>query len=406
MRKIVFIAAFFSILQTQSFATGADSLTIKKVQELASQVQKKYAPDRRTEYFQIMALPGEPLRYSVEVSRPEAITELKSLLSSQKLSIALEEHVLPAGDMDGKIYGVINLSVANNRYAASHVAEMANQSLLGTPVKILKKYKGYYFVRTPDNYLSWTESAGVTPMTKGEFDSWRNAKKIIYLDTYGHAFSKASVTSGPVSDLVSGNILQVIGEESGFYKVSFPDKRIAYVPVDKAQAFDQWERRPDPGADQILNTARTMLGVPYLWGGTSAKGFDCSGFTKTSYFLNGIVLPRDASQQALVGEKVDIYENGTVSIAKCLGNLKPGDLLFFAGDKTNMRVTHTAIYIGNGEFIQSAGLVRINSMIKTAENYSDFESRTLVSARRILTSIGQPEVTRVDHHPYYKNIAE
>ena len=149
-----------------------------------------------------------------------------------------------------------------------------------------------------------------------------------------------------------------------------------------------------------------MLGVPYLWGGTSTKGVDCSGFTKMSYFLNGIVLPRDASQQALVGEKIDIYEDDIVNIDKCIKNLMPGDLLFFASDKKTLRVTHTGIYIGNGQFIQAAGLVRINSMISGSANYDDFQSRTLVSARRMLNSIGESEITRVDQHPYYKKRTE
>lgn len=406
MKKIAFLVFLVLVLKLESKAVVADSTVIKKVIELASQVQKKYAPDKRTEYFQIRMLTSEPLAYAVEVSKPEAIAELKNLLNNQQLAVQINGEVLPSKDLGDKIYGVANLSVSNNRYSPSHSAEMATQAILGTPVKILKKEKGYYFVRTPDNYLSYSETAGITPMNKAEFEAWQSAKKIVYTDVYGQAFSEASETSSPISDLVAGNILQVLGEDNGFYKVSFPDKRLAYVPVKKAESFAQWEKRPNPNAEQILKSARTMLGVPYLWGGTSTKGVDCSGFTKTSYFLNGIVLPRDASQQALVGEKVDIYESDTVSIAKCLKNLKPGDLLFFAGDKRNMRVTHTAIYIGDGQFIQAAGLVRINSMISGSANFGDFEARTLVSARRMLNSVGKPEITRVDQHSFYKNIAE
>jgi hypothetical protein len=64
------------------------------------------------------------------------------------------------------------------------------------------------------------------------------------------------------------------------------------------------------------------------------------------------------------------------------------------------------LYIGNGEFIQSAGLVRINSMVSGSANYADFQSRTLVSARRMLNSIGKPEITRVNQHPYYSHSTE
>ena len=401
---------FFSFLGLILFfsnncdAAQPDSLVIRRLNEFSAMVQKKYAPDKRVEFYQLKQQNSSPLIFKLEFSRPESATELKSLLSAENLPVQINEEFLPSKDLGEKIYGIANLSVINTRYGPDHAAEMATQAGLGTPLKVLKKERGHYFVRTPDNYLSWTESAGVTLLTKTEFENWQTAEKLIYTDLYGQAYSEASETSLPISDLVAGNIMQLISESNGFYKISFPDKRMAYISVKKARLFDQWKDLPDPGAEEILRTARNFLGIPYLWGGTSVKGMDCSGFTKTSYFLNGIVLPRDASQQALVGEKLDIHAGDTVDIAKSLKTLKAGDLLFFAANKQTRRVTHTAIYIGNGEFIQAAGLVRINSMIKGAKNYDDFQSRTMVGARRMLTAIGEPEVTRVNKHPYYQRI--
>jgi cell wall-associated NlpC family hydrolase len=401
---------FFSFLGLILFfsndcdAALPDSSVIRRLNELSAMVQKKYAPDKRVEFYQLKQQNLSPLTFKLEFSRPESAIELKSLLSAENLPVQINEEFLPSKDLGERIYGIANLSVINTRYGPDHAAEMATQAGLGTPLKVLKKERGHYFVRTPDNYLSWTESAGVTLLTKTEFENWQTAEKLIYTDLYGQAYSEASEISLPVSDLVAGNIMQLISESNGFYKISFPDKRMAYIPVKKARLFDQWKDLPDPGAEEILRTARNFLGIPYLWGGTSVKGLDCSGFTKTSYFLNGIVLPRDASQQALVGEKLDINVADTVDIAKSLKTLKAGDLLFFAANKLTRRVTHTAIYIGNGEFIQAAGLVRINSMIKGAKNYDDFQSRTMVGARRMLTAIGEPEVTRVNKHPYYQRI--
>ena len=102
-----------------------------------------------------------------------------------------------------------------------------------------------------------------------------------------------------------------------------------------------------------------MLGVPYLWGGTSPKGNDCSGFTKTVYLMNGFVIPRDASQQVTAGKIVD--EN-----LKFEG-LEKGDLMFFgtpAKDGKKQRVTHVGIWLGNGkgEFIHSASNVHLSSV--------------------------------------------
>lgn len=401
MKRLFFIAFIF-FLGSYSEAAVIDSLLLKRVNELSLQVQKKYAPDKRTEYYQLSLLTSEPLSYQLEVSKAEAVSELKSLLIKESLAVTIKEEVLPSTGQDSKSYGIANLSVINQRYAPNHAAEMATQSLLGTPVKILKKERGNYLIRTPDNYLSWTESAGIVPMTKAEFGNWQRAEKVVYTEMFGFAYTEPSESSLPISDLVAGDILQLLSETNGFYKVAFPDKRTAFISVKKARFYDQWKNQSDPSAAQLLKTARNYLGIPYLWGGTSVKGMDCSGFTKTSYFMHGIVLPRDASQQALVGDKVDIFENDSVSISKALKNLKAGDHLFFAANKKTMRVTHTAIYIGNGEFIQAAGLVRINSMISGSKNYDDFQSRTLVGARRILTAIGDPEITRVRQHSYYQ----
>jgi len=401
MKKLFFITLTLFIT-TSTKAAFQDSVVLKRINQLSTQVQKKYAPDKRTDFFELKLENADSLNYTIQASRLEAIQEFKSLLKSNNLSINLKEDLLPTKDLGETIYGISNLSVINTRYAPNHAAEMATQATLGTPVKILKKEKGHYFVRTPDNYLSWTETRGIVTMSKIDFENWQVSNKLVYTDLFGFAYSEASETSSPISDLVAGNILQVLEEANGFYKVSFPDKRVAFISTKRAQLYEKWKNQSNPSADQLLKTARNFLGIPYLWGGTSVKGLDCSGFTKTSYLLHGIVLPRDASQQALVGDAVDILENDTLNIAKALKNLLPGDHLFFAADKRTKRVTHTAIYIGNGEFIHAAGLVRINSMIGGTKNYDDFQSRTLVSARRILTAIGDPEITRIDKHPYYQ----
>lgn len=367
----------------------------------AQEIQKKYAPDKRKIYFNLQ-IKGDSVR--LESTSKQALDEF-DLVKPTTGAVKFSKVLLPTHSLNGLVYGVANLSVCNNRANPQHGAELMTQMLLGTPVRVLKKQGGFYLVETPDGYLAWTDSGAIKAMDQAQYEAWKKAAKIVFIADYGHSFSQPDLNSQRVSDLVNGNILQLIGQEKDFLKVAYPDGRQAYLPKAQTAAYQQWVKRPNPSAKAILTTAETLLGVPYLWGGTSIKGVDCSGFTKTAYFLNGIVIPRDASQQALVGDAIEVLENDSISVAKCLKNLQPGDLLFFSAAKrrgiNGGRVSHTAIYMGNGEFIQSAGMVKINSLVPTAANYDEGQSTTLVGARRILTEIGKPEITRIDQHDWY-----
>lgn len=368
---------------------------------IANAIQKKYAPDKRSVYFNVRFKSDSVF---VESTSSEAISSFENSFPATEKA-KLMSSLLPAKYLNGQTFGVTNISVANNRSQPFHGAELMTQTLLGTPIQVLKKQGGFYLVKSPDGYLAWTDGGSIALMDAAQFKAWQAAKKVVFVADYGHAFTVASKSASRVSDLVAGNILQLISTNGDFIKVSFPDGRQAYVPAEQLADYNTWLKRPLPTADAILSTAQTLVGVPYLWGGTSIKGVDCSGFTKTAYFLNGIIIPRDASQQALVGQALDVLENDSISVEKCLKNLKPGDLMFFSAAKrrgiNGGRVSHTAIYMGDGQFIQSAGMVKISSILPTAANYDEHQTKTLVGARRMLTEVGKPEITKIENHQWY-----
>ena len=135
------------------------------------------------------------------------------------------------------------------------------------------------------------------------------------------------------------------------------------------------------------STARRMMGSPYFWGGTSTKMTDCSGLSKISYFSNGVILMRDAWQQALTGKKI---------AADDWRQARTGDLLFF-GTRSG-RVTHVAIYLDNGKYIHCSGRVKINSVDPEADDYL---STPFLSISRIDGQIGTKGITTVREHPWY-----
>ncbi|MBG6235636.1 hypothetical protein IWX76_002204 [Pedobacter sp. CAN_A7] len=409
MRFSKYLTLFFILFACLGLKASAttDSLVLKKINSLATAVGKSLAPDKRTAVYNIQLKDTPVPELTIETTLPQAVDSLRAAFTTAGIKLNITPKLLPDAALGDRRFAVVTLSVANNRHTPSHGAEMMTQMMMGTPVELLKKQGGYYLVRSPDLYISWVDGDALAILNAKAFEDWKSADKLIYTADFGFSYTEPHISSLRVSDLVKGNLFKLLGKEKGFYKIAYPDQRIAYIPLKDAADYQPWVKRPNPTAEQLLATAKTFMGVPYLWGGTSIKGVDCSGFTKTAFFLHGIIIPRDASQQVLVGDAVDVFEADTVNFQKSLKNLLPGDLLFFAlakGKVPNPRITHVAIYMGGGRFIQSAGRVKINSLDPSAADYAPSQALTMVSARRILPCIGTPELTRVDQHPLYTNL--
>ena len=381
MNKI--LVAGFLMSALVSCRTTRESAGLRDAKGFVAATQQTYAPDKRVALFKV-EVTDLPRKGGVllkgETNLPEAKAQLINQLQSRQVTVLDSIQLFPSRELGDKIYGVVTISVANLRSEPRDASELASQMILGTPIKILNKKGNWYLVQTPDGYLAWTD-AGVQFMDTAAFQAWQNAEKIIYLPVYGFSFAQPDRNAQTISDLVGGNVLQVVGNQGDFYRVRYPDGREAYVTKAEAKPYREWlsSLRTDEGT--LVKTAMQFMGIPYLWGGTSTKGVDCSGFTKSVYFLNGLLLLCDASQQVHVGDLIDT-SNGWES-------LRPGDLLFFgrpATTTTTERVTHVGMWIGNNQFIHASGNVRVSSFDQTAPNYDEFNMKRFLRAKRILNA--------------------
>lgn len=333
-----------------------------------------FAPDKRTTLFSVQAANGT---VKGETTSAAAKNALLKRLQDAKLNYADSILVLPSSSLQSQHYGVVTLSVANLRTQPSHRAELATQATMGTSLRVWKKEKGWYLVQTPDEYLAWVDGDAFQRYDSTGFSQWQQLRKIIYTEPFGFIYQDTS-GSTTISDVVYGDIIAVINDVGSYNEVLLPDGRKGFVHQQQSMLYDHWRSSRQPNPENIIHTARKLMGVPYLWGGTSFKGVDCSGFTKTVYFINGLVLPRDASQQALLGSTVDTAGNWK--------DLQPGDLLFFGNREREGRpeqVVHVGIWIGGGEFIHSSGKVQVGSLIPSADNYDANEHKRFLRVKRI-----------------------
>jgi len=325
-----------------------------------------------------------------ETDLPGAKSAIISLLDESGVKYADSITVLPDPAVVEKPWGLITVSVCNVRTKPSHAAEQSTQALMGTPVRILNKSGGWYLVQTPDSYTGWTDN-DLAELSDEELAAWKGSNRMIYL---GHTGVITDSKGETVSDIVFGAILVSNGTHGDKYTVVLPDGRAGEIKKSEASDFRVWAESASTEPQGLIRFAKLFTGAPYLWGGTSPKGVDCSGFTKTIYYFGGVIMTRDASGQFRYGDEVSI-ENPCESLA-------PGDLLYFGRVRDGKpRITHTGMYIGDTEFIHSSGMVKVNSFDSTRTNYSAYLLEILQGARRVTTFTEGKGLERVSKHSWY-----
>ena len=285
-----------------------------------------------------------------------------------------------------KRLGVVEFSANYMREAPGFAQENGNQSLMGTVVEILDS-EGYWLkIKSPEPYTAWVVDMGVVEMSQEEIDAYIAAPKYLVTAEISHLFAAPSEGADRVCDLVMGDLVRKAFTSKGkpvyrkgFFKAILPSGKEGWVKKKDVTDFSIWADSVVPTAENVIRIARLFVGVPYLWGGNTIKGTDCSGLTRCAFMMNGLLLPRNTSQQIKIGDEVDC--SGIA--AGDFSALEPGDLVLFGNPQTR-RVSHVAIYIGDGHIIHSSNVVRINSLRPADPDYYEGGVPRLLAVRRVL----------------------
>lgn len=294
------------------------------------------------------------------------------------------------------VWAVVSASTGFLRSAPDYESSLDTQLAMGTIVTVDKTDRYWCHATSKDPaYSGWINDIQLAFKTEEQISEYIAAPKFICTAEHAYIHEDPSEDSGHISDIVMGELVRRTGVQNGSWtKVRLANDAEGWIPSRAVEPFDEWTRTREPSFDNLYRIAKKFRGTTYMWGGTSIKYVDCSGLTRNLYFMNGILLPRDASQQVLIGKEIPLD----------MSQWQPGDLLFFGTPATKtapMKVGHVAMYLGDGRLIHASKLVRENSLIPGS---ADFYERKVIAVRRMLGQEGLPggPVRLVDSPWYFK----
>lgn len=356
------------------------------VDQVLKDLKARIAPDKRVAIWDVKSSTnGDIIVVEGSVGYQEQKDAISQELDKYGIKYQNNVRVLANGIERAKQWAIIKLAIATFRSEPKHSAEIDTQGTMGMPLRVIEKSGDWYRVQCPDGYISYIPESSVIFVSQEQLKAWNNEFRYI-VTVYDDRLVSQPEGDETVSDLVMGDILKAEELKNGWVLLSTPDGRKGWIKHSNVEYFDNWAQQ-DLDLEKIEKTAKRMMGSSYLWGGTTTKVTDCSGLVKVSYFSNGIILQRDASQQALTGLKIADWHDAQL-----------GDLLFF-GNSTTGRVTHVGLYLRDGKYIHCSGQVKINDLNPDAPDYL----YSPLSISRVRGQIGTKGIKYVRDHDWYFN---
>ncbi len=265
----------------------------------------------------------------------------------------------------------VNVPVANMFSSPASDTDVVSQAIYGTNVAGLEENDNWVRIRTlDDNYTGWAARAELRPI--GELGAYATTGEIVQVRSLrAHVYQDPDVTlRAPILTVPFETRLQFVAAKPGqerWLQIRLTDGRLAWIQQGDVSRMDAAASPKLLDIPSSVELAKLFLGLPYTWGGRSSYGFDCSGFVQMLLRWRGYNIPRDAGVQA--------NWEGYRSVA--VADLQAGDVLYFGSDG---KVTHTGMFIGNGQFIHSTTHDR--PMIQISP-LNDYWKKLLLGQRRV-----------------------
>lgn len=299
---------------------------IEELVRALGELQRKWVPDRRIGVFDIVVQEG---RIEGSTTSREAEAEVRRIGGAAGMEVAVT--LLPNATVDSGDVAVVTAALAPLLERPAIRAPRVNEAVQGEPLTLLQRKDDWLHVRAGDGYVAWIHSGYVRVGLTDWFERWLRRATI-------RSVSCELEYQGERVRLPIGARLAPLREGSG---VETADGRLARVVAGVVRSESELHAEARLMAIPQL-ALRWFGGAPYLWGGRTEWGVDCSGLVQAVYAARGVALPRDSDQQATAGEPVVLSGSGA--------GYAVGDLLFFAERE---RVSHVALWAGAGRIVHS-----------------------------------------------------
>ncbi len=342
------------------------------INETIEELRSSRGLDWRTCYTNVYLKPPDGRHLVCECSDTAMLDELSGRLRSRGLigdSVRFVD--LPTDVDDLPVVLMAASSVADVRRFSNHASELITQIIYGDVVEPLKEDGEWYLVRMDDGYIGWIRSWHLVVVTPGAVKAYKESAKFRTSVNHAVVFQAPERDALPVTDLVIGTKLEINPcARRGWRSVRLPDGKEGFIV---ARDVEKNPVRMRTSRKQLSETGLRFLGIPYIWGGTTTKGFDCSGLVQRIYRLSGRVIPRDADMQSVYGTARTADPAHPLAAAQ---ELSTGDLIFFG--KSATQITHVAMYLSENLFLHAFGQVRVGSLDPASQL---FESRLVAEWR-------------------------